>query len=162
MKEKWFGRGAVLASLLLSPAALADDDVADEASDPEELPPPAREELARRYPSAVLLRADYRDADGVGTTWDVSLVDGARRRVVAFDEHGAVLGERTPARRTDVPRVVRRALGRQVGRASLGRVERVTSETGSGWLLAFSHGDRRGVALVGDDGRLVRATLASA
>lgn len=161
MKSKWLRRGTLLASVLFAPSALAEDE-REPAAGVEVLPQGARDEVARRFPNARIRSVGVREEEGVGPAYQFEVSDGLRAHHLAFDEGGRLVGEREPARVSDVPGVVRRALSRQLGRASIWRADRVRAVDGDAWLLAFARGDRHGEALVADDGRLVRVTLAAA
>lgn len=159
MKSKWLRRGTLLASVLFSPAAFAEDE-REPAAGVEVLPQGARDEVARRFPNARIRSVGVREGLGEGPAWRFEVIDGLRARHLIFDEGGQLVGEREPARVSDVPGVVRRTLSRQLGRASIWRADRVRAVDGDAWLLAFARGDRHGEALVADDGRLVQVTMA--
>jgi hypothetical protein len=112
--------------------------------------------VARNYPRAHLVAAS---ADPHGLGWRVRLSERDGAHEVLVDEAGAVLAESAVVPAREAPAVVRRAVARQFGAASVWRTERLVGADAEVWRVTFATRDRVGEALVSPEGRLIQASF---
>lgn len=149
--KKYLRAAAMMIGVAASSGAWAEEDEDSESSRPRAaLPAIVQARLSAEHPQATVTAAT-RWGDG----WEARVADGVRSVSLRFDAAGNLLERHVPVEVKALPTPVLATLDRAWPRHTVWRATRIETEAGDFHEVLLARGDRRTVALLDPDARVL-------
>lgn len=148
--KKYLRAAAMMIGVAASGGAWAEDDEDVSEARPRSLPAGVQARLSAEHP-----RGQVTEAVRWGDGWEARVTEGVRTVSLRFDGAGNLLERHIPVDVKTLPEPVVETLDRAWPRHTLWRATRIETEVGAFHEVLLTRGDRRTVALVDPDARLL-------